>query len=59
MATNITEGQEYQITMNGKVIFEGIAESDTDAADTLESYALHASASNNSTKPITFKIVKL
>jgi hypothetical protein len=57
--TNIVEGNEYRITCNGRTIFEGIAESDSEAEERLESYALQISARNNSTTTIKLRIIKL
>lgn len=40
--TTITEGQEYRIiNEDGLVILESVAESDTDAAETLETYRVY------------------
>ena len=39
-AEQITEGTEYEIKVNGATIYQGIAESDTDAAETLKAYWL-------------------
>ena len=37
-AEEITEGTEYEIRINGVTVYRGIAESDTDAAETLKAY---------------------
>lgn len=51
----VTEGQEYRITANGRTVYEGIAESDTEAEERLEEAVLWISA-NRSQRPLTFKI---
>lgn len=55
----VKEGSEYRIICNGRTIFEGIAESDSEAEERLESYALQISARNNSTTTIKLRIIKL
>jgi 3,4-dihydroxy-2-butanone 4-phosphate synthase len=55
----ITEGQEYMISVNGRPVYTGIADSDTEAQERLESYALYISAANNSVTPIKIRIVPL
>jgi hypothetical protein len=39
-AEQIKEGTEYEIRVNGATIYQGIAESDTDATETLKAYWL-------------------
>ena len=51
----VTEGQEYRITANGRTVYEGIAESDTEAEERLEETVLWISATS-SQRPLTFKI---
>lgn len=55
----ITEGQEYMISVNGRPVYTGIAESDDEAIERLEAYALHISANNNSSTPIRLRIIAL
>jgi len=57
----IKEGDEYRITRcpDRYTVYQGIAESDTDAEDRLESYALHYRAMLNVAFTITLKIEKV
>lgn len=55
----ISEGQEYMITVNGRTVYTGIAESDDEAKERLESYALYISAGNNSSIPLKIRIVPM
>jgi hypothetical protein len=55
----ISEGQEYMITVNGRTVYTGIAESDDEAVERLESYALYISAGNNSSVPLKIRIVPM
>jgi hypothetical protein len=56
-AEEITEGTEYEIRINGITVYQGIAESDTDAAETLESYWLRYN--NRIADTLSFEIVAL
>lgn len=51
----VTEGQEYRITANGRTVYEGIAESDTEAEERLGEVTLWISATT-SQRPLTFTI---
>jgi hypothetical protein len=53
----ITEGTEYEIRINGVTVYQGIAESDTDAAETLEAYWLRYN--NRIADTLNFEIVAL
>ena len=55
----MTEGDEYLLALNGKTIYQGIAESDEEAMERLDSYMLQISATNNSTTPLKFRIINL
>ena len=57
----IKEGMEYQIVRypDKRIIFSGIAESDTEAEERLESYALYMRVNSNLTFTVTLKIEKL
>jgi len=55
----VTEGEEYRIALNGRTIFEGIAESDSEAEERLDSYMLQIGAVNNSTTTLKFRIINL
>ena len=52
---------EYQIVRypDKRIIFSGIAESDTEAEERLESYALYMRVNSNLTFTVTLKIEKL
>jgi len=56
-AEEITEGTKYEIRINGVTVYRGIAESDTDAAETLESYWLRYN--NRIADTLSFEIVAL
>jgi len=56
-AEEITEGTEYEIRINNVTVYQGIAESDTDAADMLESYWLRYN--NRIADTLNFEIVAL
>lgn len=58
-ATIISEGDEYRIVLDGRTIYEGIAESDEEATERLDSYMLQISATNNSTNFLKFRIINL
>lgn len=54
--TTVIEGQEYRITANGRTVYEGIAESDQDAEQNLESYAMWIHSTWNEPIPLVLKI---
>jgi len=51
----VTEGQEYRITVNGCTIYEGIAETDTEAEDRLDEAALWVGATSTQ-RPLRFRL---
>jgi len=53
----ITEGTEYEIRINGVTVYRGIAESDIDAAETLEAYWIRYN--NRIADTLNFEIVAL
>jgi hypothetical protein len=53
----ITEGTEYEIRINGVTVYQGIAESDTDAADMLKAYWIRYN--RRLADALTFEIVAL
>lgn len=57
----ITEGTEYEIIRfpDKRILYSGIAASDTEAEELLESYAMHIRANLNLPYPITLKIQKI
>lgn len=57
----ITEGTEYQIKIlpDNRVLYSGIAESDTEAEERLEAYAMQTRAFLNVTHTVKLVIVKL
>lgn len=55
----ICEGEEYQVIINDRVVFEGIAESDTAAQETLMDYVLHSRAIGSDWGLLTFRLAKL
>ena len=58
-ATSVGEGDEYRIVLDGRTIYEGIAESDEEAMERLDRYMLLISATNNSTNFLKFRIINL
>ncbi len=54
----ITEGTEYEIVRypDKRIVYSGIAESDDEAQERLDSIALQFSAVNNCAHTVTFKI---
>jgi hypothetical protein len=56
-AEEIIEGTEYEIRINGVTVYRGIAESDSDALETLESYCLRYN--NRIADTLNFEIVAL
>ena len=55
----VTEGDEYLLTLDGRTLYQGIAESDEEATDRLDRYMLLIGATNNSTKFLKFRIINL
>lgn len=62
----ISEGQEYMITVNGRPVYTGIADSDDEAVERLksyalylDSYALYISANNNNGVPLKIRIIPM
>lgn len=61
MTIEIAEGTEYQIIRlpDKRILYSGIAESDNEAQERLEAYAMQIRAFINVPYPVTLKIVKL
>ena len=61
MESTIQEGTEYQIVRlpDNRVIYSGIAESDSEAEERLEAYAMQMRMGLNVPYAITLKIEKL
>lgn len=57
----VKEGEEFQIIREpgNRVLYSGIAESDEEAEQVLESIAMHVRVNLNTIFPITLKIKKL
>ena len=56
----ITEGTEYKIVRypDKRIVYQGIAESDTEAQERLEAYAMHLRAVLNVSYPVTLKLME-
>jgi hypothetical protein len=52
----VNEGQEYKITANGRIVYQGIAESDTEAHEQLESASMWVHSQWNSAGTLTMRI---
>jgi len=57
----VQEGDEYRIILQpgNKVLFEGIAESDQEAEENLETQAMYVRANLNMPTTVTLKIEKM